>query len=363
MGGVWVFGQLILFSMLGSKTDVSVFAQIANVLPLLVVGLCLRFLGVLLVTAGTLRLRPCTCESCLKANMDSVLTDTVFCFLSTLPRATIQGALGQVPVTERFFHGDPSRRHVQTFISVSARLYIVCMSVVGSILLDAIGPKMLAASKRQQVRCVHAKKSQKDFAEQGWTDKERKLSIFQAQQVPRQGKLSEYEVAYMRSEGSEKLGPSTTRPRQSLTPRSTVSSKKGRSIGREGQSLLLIAPSPRRSSAFSGPQLRRSSIDACSQVTATSSFRSRTSTWSAMHQLEGRMVEEDLPFYPSAGFFDEDGAEVWDNTCLEEDEEGEEEQQAGAFEEEVPAIYVNGDFLPNTNIKGDPIEECNVAPL
>merc|ERR1719343_976857 len=65
------------------------------------------------------------------------MEDTFFCFLSTLPRATIQGALGQVPVTQHF---------VQDFIFVAARLYIFFMSIFGMILLNFFGPRLCVAT-------------------------------------------------------------------------------------------------------------------------------------------------------------------------------------------------------------------------
>lgn len=337
MGGVWVFGQIMLFSMLGSKTDVGVFAQIASVLPILVVGLCLRFLGVLLVTVITLHSRPCTCPACFKANRDSVVTDAVFCFLATLPRATLQGALGPVPMTQRFFHRDPTRGHVQLFISIAARLYIVCMSVMGSILLDAFGPRLLSANQLRQVRCIRTKASEKEFTEQGWTLKERRMS--QAQGAKASIMLSSLKVECERERlsrvGNEKMGRSSLPP--GVVTGSGVSKllRKGKTIGWEDRPLL---QPPRKSSVHS----RRSSWHMEVSSQATSSARSRTSTFSSMHQLEGRLVEEPPP---TLDIDDDGGGELWDGTLPEEDEE------------ETPG------FLPNTNITGDPVEECDVEPL
>lgn len=159
MGGVWVFGQLVLFSMLGSRTDLSLFRQVVEVLPILAIGLSLRFVGVLLVTAATVWMRP-------ESSQKSVLSDATFCFLSTLPRATLQGALGQVPITKRFFHKDGDRLHIQAFISMVARLYIVCMSIFGSILLDTFGPMMLKAS------CAECERLQQDLLQKEVSEKE-----------------------------------------------------------------------------------------------------------------------------------------------------------------------------------------------
>jgi hypothetical protein len=138
MGGLWVFGQLVLFSMLGSRTTPSILPQIVHVLPVMVLGLLARFAGVLLAIFLTLGARG--------AKRSTAFHDAVFCFLSTLPRATIQGALGSVPVTQRFFQGYPLKHEAELFIFTAARLYIVVMSVLGMILLNNLGHKMLKAT-------------------------------------------------------------------------------------------------------------------------------------------------------------------------------------------------------------------------
>jgi len=140
-------------------------------------GLFCRFLGVLVTTYGTLQIRNCSCPACLKANKASALHDTLFCFLSTLPRATIQGALGPVPLTFKFFRKDINRIHIEHFIANSARLYIVLMSVMGSILLDTLGPMALKSAQETHERlprCQIAKGHEESLAEEGWTAQERK---------------------------------------------------------------------------------------------------------------------------------------------------------------------------------------------
>lgn len=143
LGGVWVFGQLILFSMLGSRTTPAIMTQLYRVLPVMLVGLSFRFAGVFFGMALTMKARGRKCSE--------LLPDVLFCFLSTLPRATIQGALGAVPVTQRFFSRFPQRLLAQEFIFIAARLYIVSMSIVGMILLNALGPRMLQATLQSPV--------------------------------------------------------------------------------------------------------------------------------------------------------------------------------------------------------------------
>jgi len=327
MGGVWVFGQLILFSMLGSRTDISVFAQVARVLPILVVGLSMRFLGILLVTMCTLCCRPCTCSACFKANKESAVSDAFFCFLATLPRATLQGALGQVPITERFFHRDPSRAHVQMFISVAARLYIVCMSVLGSILLDAIGPRILANSKLHTVRCIRNHKDEMEYAEHGWTVRERRRSSKKEQKVARL-------MNTMRRLSGDKTGPV---PPDCAAAAAIAAMKKGKQVGFEQEPLMSKADTSGVCSTMPWAYEH-------SQRTS-SSGRSRTSTWSTIHQLDSRLVEE-----PTTELYDDMAGELW-------------ECSSDFGDVEAEGSSLKDGFLPDTNIKGDPIEECDVPPL
>jgi len=135
MGGVWVFGQLVLFSMLGSRTSLSIFPELVNVLPIMAVGLMARFAGIVLTVSISLYLN----LSGHPFQRATFIPDVLFCFLSTIPRATIQGALGSVPVSQGFFQQSSNRLHVEAFISVAARLYIFCTSICGMFLLNYFG--------------------------------------------------------------------------------------------------------------------------------------------------------------------------------------------------------------------------------
>jgi len=143
MGGVWIFGQLILFSMIGSRTTLDIFPEFwRHVFPMMACGLGARFIGIFLAINGILTLN--LPGHPFQESM--VMTDSAFCFLSVLPRATIQGALGQVPITEQFFNRLPNSSTCQDFIFLAARLYICIMSVVGMILLNTFGPRLVQQS-------------------------------------------------------------------------------------------------------------------------------------------------------------------------------------------------------------------------
>uniref|UniRef100_A0A6T1MLI7 Cation/H+ exchanger domain-containing protein n=1 Tax=Alexandrium monilatum TaxID=311494 RepID=A0A6T1MLI7_9DINO len=139
MGGVWVFGQLILFSMIGSGTSLTIVPKIREVLPVMGVGLLMRLVGVFISVFATRRARGCEMQS----RWDTA-QDAAFCFLATLPRATLQAALGAVPVAARFFRGYAHGEEVEMFMWTAARVYILCMSVVGQTLLNTLGPLLLA---------------------------------------------------------------------------------------------------------------------------------------------------------------------------------------------------------------------------
>lgn len=134
---VWTFGQIFLFSMLGSKITPDLLPQLGHILPVMLVGLVWRLLGVAL---GIL----ITCHS--RERPRSILPDTMFCFLCTLPRATIQGALGGKPKELHFFGASL----VCSYIFTAAQLYILCYSVTGMILLHTLGPKLLEWSEQLQ---------------------------------------------------------------------------------------------------------------------------------------------------------------------------------------------------------------------
>lgn len=143
LGGVWVFGQLVLFGMIGSKTTCEVVYEFRSVLPIMAVGYLARFLGIVTAIFITIPLRGCDCIGCKTARHASAPHDILFCFLSSIPRAGLQGALGCVPFAARFFQHHHNRHHAQDFIFTAARLYILSMSVAGMLLLNAIGPRIL----------------------------------------------------------------------------------------------------------------------------------------------------------------------------------------------------------------------------
>jgi hypothetical protein len=133
LGGVWVFGQIVLFSMLGSKTKPHIFEKLPDILPLIFVGLAFRLVGNTLTMLITIKLRP----------KSSLSTSILFCFLSCLPRATIQGALGQIPLAQKFWRGEHDWEGIEGFIGTASKIYIVTLAVFGMVMLNTFGPRLL----------------------------------------------------------------------------------------------------------------------------------------------------------------------------------------------------------------------------
>ena len=137
LGGVWVFGQIVLFSMLGSKTNPQIFAKIPDILPIILVGLACRLVGNALTMVITLNMRQ------KKGDLGKSI---LFCFLASVPRATIQGALGQLPLHDRFFKGDEHNwKNAEGIIGMASKIYIVVLAIVGMLMLNTFGPQLLEA--------------------------------------------------------------------------------------------------------------------------------------------------------------------------------------------------------------------------
>jgi NhaP-type Na+/H+ or K+/H+ antiporter len=84
LGKIWIFASIMLFTLVGAQVDVRVAWQTgAAGLVLLVAGLCARSGGVLL----------CLLRSPLNAR------ERLFSVLAYWPKATVQAAIGAVPLT------------------------------------------------------------------------------------------------------------------------------------------------------------------------------------------------------------------------------------------------------------------------
>jgi len=141
LAGIWVFGSIILFSMLGSRTEVEVFEHFPSIVPFMLVGVVCRFAGLCVAVPLAQRLG----KRCVAPK--KMFLEILFFFLCSLPRATLQGALGSHPVQDNFFSrlGEQGKAW-RNLIGQGARLYIITFSILGSLLLEFFGPKLLLAT-------------------------------------------------------------------------------------------------------------------------------------------------------------------------------------------------------------------------
>jgi len=117
---IWVGAEIILFVLVGAAVDISYIGQIGiySVL-LLVIGLLFRVIGVMISLART----------------KLVWKERLFCSISYLPKATVQAAIGAIPLSEGVAAGNT--------ILVIAVLAILVTVPLGAIGIDNGYKKLL----------------------------------------------------------------------------------------------------------------------------------------------------------------------------------------------------------------------------
>lgn len=118
---VWVFAELVLFVLVGAAVDVTL-ALSAGLFAVVILtgGLILRFVGVQL--------------SLLNTNLNK--NERIFCGVSFLPKATVQAAIGAIPLAVGVTSG--------SLILALAVLSIMLTAPIGAILIDLTYKKLLA---------------------------------------------------------------------------------------------------------------------------------------------------------------------------------------------------------------------------
>lgn len=122
---IWVFAEILLFVLIGSQVNISV-AYSAGLTGLIIIcgGLIARSLGVLVSTAGT--------------NLN--WKERLFCIFSYIPKATVQAAIGAIPLSL----GVPSGE----IILAIAVLSIIVTAPLGSILINLSARHLLVTEER-----------------------------------------------------------------------------------------------------------------------------------------------------------------------------------------------------------------------
>ncbi len=118
---IWIFAELLLFVLVGSQVNIHVaLASGLKGLLIIFIGLCARSLGVYLSLLGS----------------DFTFREKVFCMVAYMPKATVQAAIGGVPLAMGVLSGD--------MILAIAVLSILVTAPLGAMLIHYLGRKWLS---------------------------------------------------------------------------------------------------------------------------------------------------------------------------------------------------------------------------
>jgi NhaP-type Na+/H+ or K+/H+ antiporter len=117
---IWVFAEILLFVLVGAQVNISVASDSLGMgLALIALGLIARSIGVLISTAGSGYTRG----------------ETLFAVVAYWPKATVQAAIGSVPLAMGVAHGE-------TFLAIAV-LAILVTAPLGAIGIRVIGDRVL----------------------------------------------------------------------------------------------------------------------------------------------------------------------------------------------------------------------------
>lgn len=125
MNKVWVFAEILLFLLIGAQVDISVAKDAGLVgIILITIGLIFRSIGVIIATIGS----------------ELNIKERLFCVISYLPKATVQAAIGSVPLAYGVEGGE--------WILAIAVLAILITAPIGSIGIRLTANKLLKNIKK-----------------------------------------------------------------------------------------------------------------------------------------------------------------------------------------------------------------------
>lgn len=123
-GKVWICAEIFLFTLVGAIVNVSYIAQAGFfMIVMLLIGLCFRLAGTWLSVSGK----------------GLTMKDKVFCAFAETPKATVQAAIGGIPLTAGLACGNT--------ILAFAVLAILVTAPVGAILIDSTYQKWLTKNQ------------------------------------------------------------------------------------------------------------------------------------------------------------------------------------------------------------------------
>lgn len=126
---IWIFAEILLFVLVGAQVNIGV-ALDAGALGIIVIiiGLLGRSIGVIISVLGT----------------DLNWKERFFCVISYLPKATVQAAMGAVPLSLGVASGD--------VILAVAVLSILVTAPLGAVAINISAPKLLEVEKKLHSR-------------------------------------------------------------------------------------------------------------------------------------------------------------------------------------------------------------------
>jgi NhaP-type Na+/H+ or K+/H+ antiporter len=127
---VWVFAEILLFVLVGAQVNISVVVN-AGVIGIVVIfiGLMGRSIGVIISVIGT----------------DFNWKERIFCVISYIPKATVQAAMGAIPLSMGIQSGDVILAIAVLSIIVTAPLGAIAISTSSRSLLDVEDDKIKVA--------------------------------------------------------------------------------------------------------------------------------------------------------------------------------------------------------------------------
>jgi NhaP-type Na+/H+ or K+/H+ antiporter len=118
---IWVFAEILLFVLVGAQVNVGVAVEAGKVgLAIIVIGLLGRSIGVVISTLGT----------------ELNWKERLFCVIAYTPKATVQAAIGAVPLSLGVISGDVMLAIAVLSILITAPLGAIGINLTGKRLLD-----------------------------------------------------------------------------------------------------------------------------------------------------------------------------------------------------------------------------------
>lgn len=121
---IWSLAEILLFVLVGAQVNISVALEAGVIgILLIIIGLFFRSIGVWISLANT--------------NLET--KEKIFCMISYIPKATVQAAMGAVPLSLGVASGD-------TILAISV-VAILLTAPIGSICISYFSPKLLNSEK------------------------------------------------------------------------------------------------------------------------------------------------------------------------------------------------------------------------